>query len=66
MNAPAVCSRVLQFRAGPNESRFYACAAHRADLARGDYGGLFFGLLKDEMRDEDTDDDLTCDYCREG
>lgn len=66
MTTIAVCSRVLQFRAGPNESRFYACEQHRADLERGDYDGLFFGVVSDEMRPEDPDDEQPCDYCREG
>lgn len=66
MSEWAVASRVLQFCAGPNEHRFYACEAHRPLLEAGEYSGLFFGVTKDEVQPENADDELQCDYCREG
>lgn len=66
MQDRAVCSRTLQFRAGPNEHRFYACEEHRADLTAGDFDGLFFGRESDALLPVDPEDEIHCDYCREG
>lgn len=62
----ATCSRVLQFRAGPNDHTFYACEEHRPRLEDGTYDGNFFGDPADVIEPVDPDDELHCDYCREG
>jgi hypothetical protein len=65
----AVSSRVLQFKAGPNENRFTACAEHRP-LLEGPWpsigGGLFFSTSDEPIREVDPNDEESCDGCREG
>ncbi len=61
----AVCSRRLQFEAGPERQRFYACEEHRAQLVRGDVS-CFFGVASEPVIEEDPDDESSCDLCREG
>jgi hypothetical protein len=61
----AVCARVLQFTAGPNEYLFHACAEHRPVLEAGS-AMCFFATDAEPMRDVDTDDEAECDFCREG
>ena len=67
VTAAVVCSRVLQFRAGPNEYQFHACAEHRPMLEKGDVD-LFFATADQPVLDmhEDDADCVSCDFCREG
>lgn len=62
----AVCARTLQFRAGPNEYTFHACDEHRAVLASNDPEPLFFMTTDQPLREVAPDDELQCDWCREG
>lgn len=62
----ALYSRVLQFRAGPESHQFFACAEHRPALERGDHDGCFFGVDADVIAPVDPNDEIACDYCREG
>lgn len=63
----AICSRVMQFRAGPNAYTFHACPECRPALERGEAGdGLFFTTADEPVKAVDPDDDITCDLCREG
>lgn len=63
----AVASRLLQFRAGPNETTFHACEEHKALLERPDGGvDLFFATDDQPVRTADPDDGLCCYFCREG
>lgn len=63
MIAFATRSRVLQFRAGPNEHRFYACDRHTPNLLKGDVD-LFFGRSWDVSQAENPEDEIECDWCR--
>ena len=65
MSSCAVCSRRLQFEAGPQTHRFYVCEEHRHDLERGDVS-CFFATATEPLRDEDEDKEIPCDLCREG
>jgi hypothetical protein len=60
---PATRSRVLQFRAGPSEHRFYACDQHLPDLLDGDMPH-FFGRKWDVSEAVDPKDEMPCDWCR--
>lgn len=60
--AIAISSRVLQFRAGPNEHRFHACEEHEDMLVSND---LFFAVNTDPVEPCDPDDEIECDWCRE-
>lgn len=62
----ALWTRLLQFRAGPNEHEFDACDEHKPDLERGDVSGLFFGRPTDVVAPVDPDDGRDCYFCREG
>lgn len=66
---PPIIGRVLQFRAGPHECRFFACLTHRAILDGGD-ADLFFGTVDKPVfpldRTHVRDYDIECDFCREG
>lgn len=59
----ATRSRVLQFRAGPNEHRFFACDRHLRDLLDGRME-LFFGRMWDVSEAVDPEDEIPCDWCR--
>lgn len=63
----AAWSRVLQFRSGPQEHRFYACDDHR-DLLSEDGQPLFFATDDEPITpiDHNPDEDQECDFCREG
>lgn len=60
----AICSRVMQFEAGPNQTTFYACAEHRAKLEKGDVL-CFFAYVRDQVQDVKPEDEIPCDFCRE-
>lgn len=63
----AVGSRLMQFRAGPNEHRFYACADCLPALYAGQAGdGLFFTTEDAPVELVDAGDEIECDLCREG
>ena len=59
----ATRSRVLQFCAGPNEHRFYACDRHMPQLLNGEME-LFFARNWDVTQPENPDDENECDWCR--
>ncbi len=59
----ATCSRVLQFRAGPNESEF--CEQHRPRLETGDVS-LFFPTADERVQPVDQDEEIPCYFCQEG
>jgi len=67
---PVVAKRRMQFEAGPETTVFYACAAHRSILERGDVS--CFLRLRDEPvvdvspEEADDPDSYPCDFCREG
>ncbi len=66
----AICSRVLQFRAGPDHKTFYACEAHQHILTAGDISSfdvpLFFATEQEPVQPVDPEDEYPCDFCREG
>lgn len=63
----AVASRVMQFRAGPNEYRFHACVRHLPYLRDGKAGdGLFFATVDQPVEPVNADEEIECDLCREG
>lgn len=67
MSKYAVANREMQFTAGPQKHTFYACAIHRPELVEG-YNGLFYpppppGTPSYPV---DPEDEVECDYCREG
>lgn len=62
----AVYLRRLQFRAGPQSHWFAACREHREDIQRGDYSGVFFPAKADDVQAIGEDDEMACDWCREG
>lgn len=61
--ALATRSRVLQFSAGPNEHRFYACERHEPDLLDGNMP-LFFGRSWDVSEPVAAEEEIKCDWCR--
>lgn len=60
----AVCSRKLQFEAGPEQTTFYACTEHRPKLERGEVM-CFFPVARHQIQEVDPNDEIECDYCRE-
>lgn len=62
----AIWSRVLQFRAGPNETEFHACAKHRPQLEKDWPLDLFFSTVEEPVKAVDPDDEIECYFCREG
>lgn len=59
---PAVYQRLLQFRSGPHEHRFYMCEAHKDAV-----DPCFFTTPREPILPVlDLDDEHECDYCREG
>jgi hypothetical protein len=64
----AVCKRRLHFEAGPETQTFYACAAHRRALETGDV--MCFLPMREypvePLSDEDLEDEMACDLCKEG
>lgn len=62
----ATCSRLMQFKAGPNSARFYACDRHRPTLAAEGWhaNGLFFTTPNEPVQDEDPEDEIECSFCR--
>lgn len=63
--AYAIVSRRMQFTAGPQTHTFYACEEHREALDRGDVS-CFLRIRGVEVIAEDPEDELACDFCREG
>lgn len=61
----AICKRVMQFTAGPNEHEFHACAEHRPQLEAGDVD-LFFATANEPVREVDPEDEMSCWFCQEG
>jgi hypothetical protein len=61
----AIASLVLEFRSGPQSTRFYACPLHVVDLPTAG-GGLFFRAQGSALEPVNPDDEMTCDLCREG
>lgn len=64
MNTPAVYSRVMEFRSGPQSETFYACETHRNALEEGIFNDNFF-VTKDAPVEPVEPGDATCDWCRE-
>lgn len=62
----AIACRVLQFRAGPESHRFYACEQHAAQLEKDWPIDLFFSTDRDPVEPVDEADEMDCDFCREG
>jgi hypothetical protein len=60
---PASYSRRMQFEAGPESSVFYACTGHAPRLDG--YTNCHFPVTQWPVQPEDTEDELTCDFCRE-
>ena len=61
----ATTRRRLQFCAGPQTIEFFACPEHRATLDQGDVS-CFRVMRTEPVRDVDPDEDIECDFCREG
>jgi len=60
-------SRILQFRAGPNEVEFLACDEHLKYITD-DPPSAFFIDVRDEIKFEGPDEDFAyrdCYFCRE-
>lgn len=55
----------MQFEAGPETHTFYACAAHREKLERGDVM-CFLKIRNKAVETVDFNDEIGCDFCREG
>lgn len=68
----ALYRRRLQFTAGPESYTFHACPEHRIllgqdDLTKGQSDvSCFFATEKDKVEAVDPDDEITCNFCREG
>ncbi len=64
----AVASRVFQFCAGPEHQLFYACEEHRDLLyhPRNFHNGLFLELINEPVLEVDPEQELACEFCREG
>lgn len=61
----AVCSRKLQFEAGPEQHEFFACEEHKPDLEAGKVT-CFFAVKAHPLKTVDPTDEISCDLCREG
>lgn len=61
----AVCSRRLQFESGPQQHTFYACREHKRILELGNVI-CFFALNSELIVGVSPDDEVGCDFCREG
>ena len=61
----AATRRRLQFCAGPQTYEFFACPEHRVILVRGDVS-CFLVIRSESVRSVDPDEDIECDFCREG
>lgn len=60
----AIKARMMQFTAGPQENLFFACPLHTDKL---NYAvPNFFIDHKDPIVDVAEDDEIECDFCREG
>lgn len=67
--ATAIASRRMQFRAGPQDYTFYACADCLPALERGEAGsGNFFTTADEPVKPVQVhpDEQIECDLCREG
>ena len=60
----AVASRRLQFRAGPGDYTFFACADCLPHLEHGDVS-LFIAIRDEPVQPVDPDDEIDCDLCWE-
>lgn len=65
MSSFAVCSRILEFRAGPQNYEFHACQEHRKKLEDGTVD-LFFPTEDNPVLEVNVDQEIDCDFCREG
>lgn len=59
---PVVSSLKMQFEAGPETHRFYACEQHYQDLYRGRVS--CFLLIKNEYLEAAHEDEAECYFCR--
>lgn len=59
----AICFRVLQFVAGPNEHTFYACPEHKHYLEGEADVDLFFSTSGDLLEEVNPEDEFRCDFC---
>jgi hypothetical protein len=64
MKTPATCSRVMQFEGGPQRTRFYACDGHYDSLHVPSM--CHFPIFTEPVRNEDPEEEINCDFCREG
>ena len=63
----AIRARRLQFEAGPEKHTFYACVEHRDKLGIGTTSVMCFFATSDELPyDIDEEEEISCDFCREG
>jgi hypothetical protein len=60
----AIAGRKLEFRSGPQNYTFYACAVHRTLLDTGEVDN-FFALPRNPTFVVDPADGIECDFCRE-
>lgn len=67
MAKPAIASRRFQFCAGPESTVFYACEEHAHRLSESRNPPIcFLTITSEPVVAHDADDELCCDYCREG
>lgn len=65
--AYAVRARLLQFEAGPMKQVFFACEGHRDKLGIGTTDVMCFFATSNELPyDVDEEEEISCDFCREG
>ena len=67
MSGFAVRRRRLQFEAGPETHVFYACKEHESVLGVGTTDvPCFFPWLDEPPEPVDQEEEMACDFCREG
>ena len=63
----AVVRRLLQFEAGPEKTTFHACDEHQDRLGIGTTDVMCFFATDDHPPETvDVEDEIDCDFCREG